>query len=436
MNRITRKILCALPTIALLVLFALPGFAAPQTMLIDEAGLLSRTEAAALDQRLLALSEQYQCDTVIVTVDSADEATLKELTDERYTGSDYGRGRDCLMLLIDAENKAWRLATWGDAVAFTNAGLRFINDRLKEDLFEGDDNAALNNYADWCARFHEQAQTGRPYGEGNLPQAGGAAPITHANVLRAPGSISLLMDEAGLLSTAEAVSLRARLETLSAKWKNDIVIVMVDSIGTATPMAFADDWFDYNGYGRDENEDITKGDGLLLLINMEERDWWISTKGYSIHAFTDAGIEFLGEQLISDGLSDGDYAKAFNGFADWCDKFFAKAEAGKPYDTGSLPKTAKDVAVRILLSFGGGLIVAWLVTNRMKGKLKTVKKQQAAADYVRPGSLQVAYANEQFLYKNVTRVYNPPSSDSGGGGGSSTHSSSSGSSHGGGGGKF
>ena len=431
-----KKIVIALFALSLALALALPAFAAPQTMLIDEAALLSRAEAAALDQRLLALSEQYQCDTVIVTVDSAGEATLKELMDGRYTGSDYGRGRDCLMLLIDAENKAWRLATWGDADAFTNAGLKFLNSQLYDELFEGDDNAALENYADWCARFHEQAQTGKPYDDGNLPQAANTPTPDAPQVLRDPDTISLLMDEAGLLSSGEAATLRAKLEALSEKWKNDIVIVTVDSIGRSTPMEFADDWFDYNGYGQATTGDITDGDGLLLLINMGERDWRISTKGYSIFAFTDAGIEFLGERLKADGLSDGGYANAFNGFADWCDKFFEKAAAGDPYDEGSLPKTSADVAKLVILAFGGGLVIAWFVMKGMKGKLKTVRKNSQAADYVRPGSLQVIYANEQFLYKNVTRVKQETESSSGGGGGSSTHSSSSGSSHGGGGGKF
>jgi len=262
-----------------------------------------------------------------------------------------------------------------------------------------------------------------------------AAPGDPANVLRDPDALSLLVDEAGLLGAAEAVRLRDRLEKLSAKWKNDIVIVTVDSTGGSTPMDFADDWFDYNGYGRDARADITEGDGLLLLVSMDERDWWISTKGYSIYAFTDAGIEFLGKQLTSNGLSDGEYAKAFDDFADWCDRFFGKAAAGKPYDRGSLPKTSTDVALLFILAFGGGLLIALIVTGRMKKQLKTVRKKQAAADYVRPGSLQVAYANEQFLYRNVTRV-RVETSSSGGGGGSSTHSSSSGSSHGGGGGKF
>ena len=256
-----------------------------------------------------------------------------------------------------------------------------------------------------------------------------------ANVLRDPASLSLMVDEAALLSAAEAAALREKLEVLSAKWKNDIVIVTVNSTGGAKPMDFADDWFDYNGYGQATTGDITDGDGLLLLISMEEQDWWISTKGYSIYAFTDAGIEFLGKQLKADGLSDGDYAKAFGGFADWCDKFFERAQAGSPYDKGTLPKTSGDVGALMLFAFGGGLGIAWIVTRGMTNKLKTVQKKQQAADYVRPGSLQIFYQNEQFLYKNVVSVKKETNSSSGGGG-SSTHSSSSGSSHGGGGGKF
>ena len=242
-----------------------------------------------------------------------------------------------------------------------------------------------------------------------------------ADVLRDPASLSLMVDEAGLLSAAEAAALREKLEALSAKWQNDIVIVTVKSTGSASPMEFADDWFDYNGYGQATTGDITDGDGLLLLISMEERDWWISTKGYSIFAFTDAGIEFLGKKLTDNGLSDAEYAQAFDVFADWCDIFFTRAETGKPFDKGSLPKTSADVGALIIFALGGGLIVAWIVTKRMKKQLKSVHKKQAAADYLRPGSLQVAYANEQFLYKNVTRVKRETSSGSGG---TSSHSSS------------
>jgi len=423
-----KKIICVLSALVLILLFPVSALAAP-AMFVDEAGLLRASDAAALERKLAALSEKYLCDTVVVTVDTVGESTQQEYIEHLYMNSDYGQGEDykCLILLYVLDEDAWRISCWGEDTAFTNAGLNFISQRLGEDLADGGYAEAFINYAGWCERFYAQeAIIGIPYDENFLPPVDSAVPAVLA---RDPDALSLLADEAGLLSAAEAAALEGKLAALSDKWGMDVVVVTVGSTGAASPMEFADDWFDYGGYGQGASYD-----GLLLLIHTD-RDppgGWISTCGGAIYVFTDAGIQFIGKQIKADGLDSGDYAAALDSFAGWCDEFFAQAETGKPFDVGSLPKTAGDHARIVLLGLALGLVIAWFVTNGMKKKLKTVQKKQAAADYLRPGSLQVLYANEQFLYKNVTRVKQETSS-SGGGGGSSTHTSSSGRSHGGGG---
>lgn len=57
-----------------------------------------------------------------------------------------------------------------------------------------------------------------------------------------------------------------------------------------------------------------KRDGLLLLISTEENDWYISTHGYAIYAFTDDGISYIGKKP-KPYLSGGDFAGAFDAFA-------------------------------------------------------------------------------------------------------------------------
>jgi len=365
------------------------------------------------------ISDTYKMDVAfyLTTNDYAPGQYLNAHTRERWSAI-----QDGFVLVHNPDDKLWSVVSFGRANQIVTEEVedQFWAVYNEENTYTG----GVLAYLQEAEAFLKQAAPGRAN-----------TPGVPAGVLRDPASLSLVVDEAGLLSKSEAAALREKLEALSAKWKNDIVVVTVASTGSASPMEFADDWFDYNGYGRSEEEDITAGDGLLLLISMEKRDWWISTKGYSIFAFTDAGIEYLGERLKADGLSDGNYANAFDKFAGWCDKFFEQAETGKPYDKGNLPKTSGDYAKIVLLGLAGGFVIALFVTGSMKKKLKTVRKKQQAADYVRPGSLQVVYANEQFLYKNVARVKRETSSSSGGGG-SSTHSSSSGSSHGGGGGKF
>ena len=244
----------------------------------------------------------------------------------------------------------------------------------------------------------------------------------------------LLVDEAGLLTEEESSALLNKLEDISRRYENEVGIVTVNSLEGKTAEAYADDYYDYNGYGYGENDD-----GLLLLISMGEREWAISTYGYShTTAFTDAGLEYIRGEFQSK-LSSGEYAKAFNCFADQCDDFLRQAATGEPYDVGNMPKAKvspfwlyTDLVVAFLISFGR--------VKAKSGNLKSVKKQESAKSYERSGSLSLQRSTDSFVNRIVTQrtIKNEKdsSSSSSGSGGSSSHTSSSGRSHGGTSGKF
>lgn len=233
-----------------------------------------------------------------------------------------------------------------------------------------------------------------------------------------------LVDDAGLLSQKEEREVRSLLDEVSKRQGMDIVVVTVDSLDGARPRDFADDFYDYNDYDED---------GILLLVSMEDRDWYVSTTGYGITAVTDAGLDYMAEQFTED-LSDGNYAAAFKTFAEQCDGFITQARKGRAYDAGHLPKGPFPVFKNLLISLAIGLVVALIATGVMKGKLKTVRFQAAAGSYVKKGSMNVTSSRDLFLYTHVDRRARPKQQSSSDG--SSTHTSSSGRSHGGGGGKF
>ncbi len=224
-----------------------------------------------------------------------------------------------------------------------------------------------------------------------------------------------LVDNADLLTVDEETAIRARLDEVSETYHTDVVIVTTLSTGGKTPMAYADDFFDYNGYGYGENYD-----GVLLLISMEDRDWWISTTGLGIRAFEDSTIELIGDLMLSD-LSSGWYADAFEIFVDECEYYINGEINGFPFDFG----------FNLIVALVIGLVVAFIATMVMKSKLKSVRRQSAATEYVKTDSLRITQSNEIFLYRNVSAVKRATESS-----GSRTHTSSSGRSHGGGGGKF
>lgn len=240
-----------------------------------------------------------------------------------------------------------------------------------------------------------------------------------------PGGHPRLTDEAGLLTEQEKSGLLARLDEVSERQKLDIVIVTANSLDGAAPMEYADDFYDKNGYGYGPAKD-----GVLLLISMEDRDWWISTCGYGITAFTDGGIEYLSEQFMED-LSGGRYEAAFHTYISQCDDFITQAKSGRPYDRSNLPHEPLS-PLWILAALGIGLVSALAAVAVMRSKLKTVRAQGTAGSYVREGSMHLTDSREFFLYRNVHRTPRPKQTSSG----SSTHTSSSGTTHGGGGGKF
>lgn len=241
----------------------------------------------------------------------------------------------------------------------------------------------------------------------------------------AQGAELRLVDNAGLLNSSETIALLSELNEISNAHQVDLVIVTTNIISPKTPREYADDFFDYNGYGYGSNRD-----GVLLLISMEDSDWYISTSGFGITAFTSDGIDYIGEQITPD-LSNGNYDDAFRTYIDLCDEFITAAKNGNPYNRHNLPKSPFPVVSSLLISLTIGFVLAFIVTAVLKSQLKSIRSQSGAGSYVQAGSLNITDQRDLFLYRNVSRRPKPQSSSSSG-----THHSSSGRSHGGGGGKF
>ncbi|MCL1872741.1 MAG: TPM domain-containing protein [Clostridiales bacterium] len=238
-----------------------------------------------------------------------------------------------------------------------------------------------------------------------------------------------LRDSAGLLTDQESASLSGRLLNISQERDIDVVIVTINGTDGKTDRDFADDFYDYNGYG---------DDGLLLLINLNPRGWYISTSGSCIYYFTDYGIQKIGES-IRPNLSSGNYAAALNQFVDLIPNYLNQGESGKPIDipgaTGGVHEeiaprqfTGRTVVVMLLLA----LALALITVRVLAGRMNTVRRQASAKAYEQ--GFNLTQKRDIYLYSHTTsqRI----ESSGGSSGGSSTHTGSSGRSHGGGGGKF
>lgn len=216
----------------------------------------------------------------------------------------------------------------------------------------------------------------------------------------AAADVPHLVDEADLLTPSEEVRLEQELVQLSEKLGMDIVVVTTDDTGYKSTFAYADDFYDYGGYGED---------GVLWLIDMDNRQSTFSTTGKGIDRLSSDDEDAI-QDAVTPLLTDGRYADAVERFVDLCERY-----------------CGFNWLITGLICFAVGLVVALIATAVMKGELKSVRAKAGAFDYQTPGSLQLTESSDLFLYRNVSRIARPQNSGSGGG-----RTSSSGRSHGGG----
>ena len=232
------------------------------------------------------------------------------------------------------------------------------------------------------------------------------------------------MAEPTLLSESENAEILAKLDLASESNGVDFVILTVNEPEEGlTPEQDATEWYEYMGFDTD---------GVMLYVAIDTRDWYFLTSGFCINAINDAGIDYIAGEFL-DYLSDGDYAAAFETFISLSEKYIVKAKTGEPYTEAEVPKEPYDFPMSLVVSVGVGLLASIIITSIWKGQLKSVANNTRAADYMKPGSLNIESSRDFFLYRTISRTAKPQESS---GGGSSTHRSSSGRSYGGSGGKF
>ncbi len=247
-----------------------------------------------------------------------------------------------------------------------------------------------------------------------------------------------LVDDADLLTQQEEEYLTQKLDEISTRQNFDVAILTTDYFEGKYPEEFADDYFDYNGYGMGEDYD-----GILLVLNMTERTWVISTHAFGIVAFTDAGQDYIGDVVIP-YIGDGDYAQGFDEFATLCDEFITQAKTGQPYDIYNMPgdttddgyddeeeyvRGPMDYILSFLGSLGFGAVGAGFLRANKKSKLKTVRMRDDAADYWTDFTL--TEEKDIFLHRNIVAVKIKDDDDNKKSGGSRVRRSSSGRVHGG-----
>lgn len=227
-----------------------------------------------------------------------------------------------------------------------------------------------------------------------------------------------IYDYANLITKDEEEVLYNKVQEFINKYDMDMAIVTINSNPKSSSMTYADDFYDYNNFGKGTNKT-----GLLFLIDMQNRNMWISTTGDAINIYTDSRINTILDYTY-DKISNEDYNGCAEQFIDKASYFANKGLTG-----GSKVVTVPKMICNSLIF--AGLVTIVFICIGLATHRKPKKKKEASNYITQP--LKLSNKLDTFLDKHVSKVKIETSSSSGG---SSTHSGSSGTSHGGGGRSF
>ncbi len=199
---------------------------------------------------------------------------------------------------------------------------------------------------------------------------------------------NFVYDDGDFLADAQETALTDKLSTISKAYKAQIVVATIDTLDGEDVDGFVEYLYDYMGFGYGENHD-----GVLLLVCRNPREFRILSNGFAASAIEMDQIDAITAD-ITPYLSDGDYAGAFDEFADLCDYYLNGYLNGFPFNVG----------MSLLIALGIGLVAGLITASVLKGQLKSVRKQSRANVYVKDGSMQITTQNDLFLYRDVTQT--------------------------------
>lgn len=256
--------------------------------------------------------------------------------------------------------------------------------------------------------------------------------LTPAIKVSAASEEKNVKDYINLLQDSEAKEIQTMIEGVKKDLDLDVVVVTTKDTQGKSSRDFADDFYDKNGFGVG-----SKHSGILLLINMEKREAWISTKGKAIEIFTDGRIKDMVKQVTNE-LGKKNYSDGCKVFVNAVDNY-GKLGVPKGQKTIKDPSAPKEPyfkrVVRMMKFFpvylaalGIALVATIIASLSSKGKV-TINNRTYEG-----GSFKLLDSRDDFIREAISRTKIETSSDSDNN--SSTHTSSSGETHGGGGGSF
>ena len=182
-----------------------------------------------------------------------------------------------------------------------------------------------------------------------------------------PEFSSRLVDRGMLLDEDEEEGLLAQLDQISQQFQMDVVVVSVNGLEGQKPQDYGASIFADHEYGLG-----TERDGVLLLINAEDRSWHLHTSGHGTTVFADEALNNVADQ-VAPKFREESYGSGIQIFIDLCQNAMSQAQTPSPSNEQTQPGQRFPLGKNLLTCIAIGTIAASLIIFYLKRQLKSRK---------------------------------------------------------------
>jgi len=200
-----------------------------------------------------------------------------------------------------------------------------------------------------------------------------------------------ITDTVGLLTSDEDLTLEARAEEISAQYGVGIYLLILEDYSEYydDPYETAYELYHQNTLGMGEDRD-----GVILLMSMSDRKYATFFYGPKAeYAFDAYGQELMEEEFLDD-FRDDDWYDGFSDYLEGCASILS-------VDSGEF--TWPQFLRHLGISFGIGLLLALIVCQLLKMKMRSVYRQAEASAYVTAEGLQLTRREDVFTHTTTSR---------------------------------
>lgn len=215
-----------------------------------------------------------------------------------------------------------------------------------------------------------------------------------------------VIDYADKLSSSEIEELDLFAEKLETAYGVTVLFCITEGTGDVTADEFSSGT--YTDYTDNEN-------GLIIVHDDWSKTYSVFKSGSTEETLTDAAVDSMIDAYDTNESYYGGIYACYELAEEYLENGYSGGYVydGEPVYAGESdePKTENEKdGVSIIwlpVSLLIGLLVGFLIINGIASKNKSVKMQENATVYTRPGSMVITGSADNFLYKNLDRTEKP-----------------------------